>query len=102
MNIEKFTEKNKENITKVDNLIEMYGDTIRKIITSTELFYFLLGYTNQEETVEGRMIYKGKQIIKDPYYPSHKIGFIMRNNEIDFDVPCLCGYYKGEGHNHLR
>ena len=95
----KFIDKNKESIEKLDSYIEVNKDNIRRIITSTELFEYLKIIINEEDNDMDCIKYKGILTVKDSYYPSNKVGFIMKDTEIEFDVPCVCGYYKGEGHN---
>jgi hypothetical protein len=96
---DKFIEKNKESIEKMDAYIDMNKETLRRIITSTELFYAIIEINNIEYNDGGVINYKGVTMGFDNYYPSNKVGFIFKNLEIEFDVPCVCGYYKGEGHN---
>jgi len=98
--MEKFLEKNKEPIDKMNQFIEDNKGKIHMIITSTELFEFITSNYGLEHIVENNTKYKGIRLMKEPYFPANKVGFVMKENNIEFDVPCLCGFYKGEGHNH--
>jgi hypothetical protein len=94
----KFLEKNKESIEKMDAYIEMNKHTIRRMLTSVELFEYLKILINEQDNDMDCIMYKGIMVGKDSYYPANKVGFVMKNLEIEFDVPCVCGYYEGEGH----
>lgn len=99
-NMDKFLYKNKESFVKMDAYIEMNRDVIRRIITSVELFHYIMNANNIIDDMDmGYIKYKGITMVKDIYYPANKVGFILKNQEIEFDVPCICCYYKGEGHN---
>ena len=97
--MEKFKEKNIENIEKLNAFIDSSEDNLRLIIASPEMFAALEMYYGAEPYGLDDMIkYRGKRVIKDAFIHSHFIGFIMRDQMIRFNVPCLCGIYDGEVH----
>lgn len=95
----KFLEKNKSNLEELNKIIDDNFDNIRRIITSTEIFCFLLdgGLINPvaNDTI-GK--YKNITIISDPYYLSKEINFVFKDKGIILDVPCVCGIYSDEKH----
>ncbi len=97
--MEKFIEKNKESLDKFNQFVEENKGKISVIITSVELFEFIVTHYGLELIIDDNTKYKGIRLMKEPYFPTTKIGFVMKENNIEFDVPCLCGFYKGEGHN---
>jgi hypothetical protein len=45
--------------------------------------------------------YRGVRVMYDDYSPVGAIRVIIVDNRIDFNVPCICGIYKDEPHNHI-
>lgn len=95
----KFLEKNKENLDKLNSFIDEKKDSIRCVIASVELFEYLKEFNDDKDHIlENTMRYRGIRIISDCYFPSNLISFAFKDTDIRFDVPCLCGIYKGEKH----
>lgn len=97
----KFLIKNKENIEKLNQFIDDNKDNISRMITSPELFSSLKELPDTELTVHDNTIkYKNKFVMMDVYFPAKSINFIFKDKRIDFDLPCICGYYSDESHLH--
>ena len=100
--MKKFKEKNAENIEKLNIFIDENKEKIRLIIASSEMFQALLDYYEAEDILNDMLKYRGKRVIKDAYQPSWYVGFMMNEPVIKFNVPCLCGIYQDEPHDHLQ
>lgn len=105
-NKDKFQEKNKENIEKLNKYIDEHREDIRMIIVSPEMLYTFKDYyesdcTDYQEKSEFQaehMKYKGVRIVRDDYSPAKRIYFLRKSESIDFNLPCICGIYSDEIH----
>ena len=120
--MEKFEIKNVDSFNNLNTYIDDNKSKIRFIVASFEMGFYLR-YSNECEIVkpnsktklkrndmtfneycevvgldEVQTLYKGIKVIIEPYQPSHLIGFVMRDNNIEFNLPCVCGIYKDEVH----
>lgn len=96
----KFLEKNVENINKLNTFIDDNNKAIACLIVSPETGVALQLYSDSE-VLDGELLrYKGIRVLQDNYQPSTHVRYVMKENHVKFDVPCLCGFYKGEGHNY--
>lgn len=77
-----------KNISVLDKFIVNNKDNIRLIITSVEIFELLKSYKDCEIIDDTLLKYKNIKVIKYSYYPSKKLGFIMKDQEIEFDLRC--------------
>ena len=86
----KFKERNQENIEKLNAFIDSSEDNLKLIIASPEMFAALEMYYGAEDFgLEDMLKYRGNRVIKDAFIHPDFIGFIMRDQMIRFDVPCL-------------
>lgn len=100
----KFQERNRENFKKLNDFIDNNKDNIRTIICSGELYGFLI------ESVDAKVknpddenklyYYRGKRLVVDYYSPAKPVNFVLKYNDIKFEMPCICGYYEDEQHLH--
>ena len=95
---EKFKNKNSENIDKLNKFIDENKKNINLIIASTDMYYLIQAYYETEEINDDMLKYRGKRVIRDCYMHPSFIGFMMLDQMIKFNVPCLCGIYEGEVH----
>ena len=102
----KFQSRNQENFKKLNDFIDNNKDNIRTIICSADLFSFLkesidAKAINPDEDEERKLYYyKGKRLVVDCFSPARPLNFVLKNNDIKFNMPCICGYYNDEGHLH--
>ena len=96
--MEKFIEKNKESLERLNTFIANEKKNIRLIITSIEVYAYLEKMADSEPLYNDTSIkYKGVRIISEVYYPPKKLTFVMKGmNEIDLNIPCMCGIYSDE------
>jgi len=100
--IDKFLENNKVNFDKLNGYIDKHKDNIRYMVASIELSNYLVLTENGRTHQGGFVTYKDIMVITNPYNPTNLIDFIHKEgNGIRFDIPCICGHYKGEEHNKL-
>ena len=96
---DKFLKRNKDNKKKLDLFIK--NNDVKSVVCSNPLFFWLRFYETDDEfkgSHETRFKYKNTTVLLDDFYPSTVFGFILRNNNIKFDVPCVCGIYSDEKH----
>jgi hypothetical protein len=94
----KFYKRNKNNVDKLNLFLEKNKDELKLIITSPELYEWLKMLENPKFETDAMFKYKNIRVLKNPYHRTNLINFVMKNNEIEFDMPCVCGIYKDEGH----
>ena len=105
-NKDKFQEKNKENIEKLNKYIDEHREDIRFIIVSPEMFYAFkdyyesdcTDYLDKDDMLEERMKYRGVRMVRDNYSPAEKIYFVRKSESINFNLPCIGGIYHDELH----
>ncbi len=97
----KFEEKNKENIEKLDKFITDNEDDILKIRISPELREFFEEHYNIKEAYENQYKLRNIRIYIDNYAPPKRIYFIRKSESIDFNLPCIGGFYHDE-HQFLK
>jgi len=105
-NKDKFHEKNKENIEKLNKYIDEHRKDIRMIIVSPEMFYVFKDYYESDcsdyqeksEFQAEHMKYMGVRVVRDDYSPGKRIYFLRKSESIDFNLPCVCGIYSDESH----
>jgi hypothetical protein len=105
----KFLERNKESVDKLNKYINEHHDDIRMMIVSPELFYTFkeyyesdcTDYQEKSEYMEEHMKYKGLRMVRDNYSPAKRLYFVKKSESIDFDLPCIGGYYHDE-HDFLK
>jgi hypothetical protein len=107
----KFYLKNKEKIDRLNQFIDENKDNIVAIVASCELFELLKELSDTELQItkvkrssepefhdEEFMRYKRKIVIINKYSRADSLGFVMKNNRMDFQLPCVGGYYNDEKH----
>lgn len=105
-NKDKFVEKNKENIDKLNKYIDENKEDIRMMIVSPEMFYAFKDYyesdcTDYREKSEfqvEQLKYKGIRMVRDDYSSARRLYFVLKYESIDFNLPCVCGIYPDEAH----
>lgn len=106
MDSSRFKSKNENSIKLLNETID--GGGVKKMVMSTELAYYLSqtleDFKLHEEPKQVIQVYDYRRvrILADPYHPPYHVGVIYKSQSIKFDVPCICGYYKGEGHGPLK
>ena len=45
--------------------------------------------------------YKKKPVTKMNFFPANGINFILKDSYIEFNTPCICGFYSDEEHKHI-
>lgn len=112
----KWIKRNKsfiKRLTKSSN-----DDNVIAIVMAIELVHYLIEYTdlmivevfnNDDEHYAiksdlERKKGRGTRIMVDMYQPAGRVNFIYRKhrNNIRFDIPCVCGFYKDEPHGNLK
>lgn len=99
---EGFLKRNKAVMDKLDNIVEDLNPL--GFIMSSELAIALLGYTDQMVDDEPNGIkfkylrYNGVRVIRDPYAASGAIRVLHRKPDLEFEVPCVCGWFSDENH----
>jgi hypothetical protein len=103
---QKFLDKNKEEIIKLDKFIDENKDNISLIIISFELFCYYFKNSdkfkliNNENFSDFLGLYKDVRVLGSMYHSTENIGFVMINDYIKLNVPCVCGIYSDEDHDH--
>jgi hypothetical protein len=96
---DRFITRNKANINRLDNFIDNCKIDIQLIITSPVMFEYLKILEGSEFDEFNELLkYRGKRVITDSYLKTDQVNFVMKNNKIDFNLPCVCGIYKDEKH----
>ena len=102
----KFLNKNKNNFEKLNQFININRNNIRLILASPEMCEYLKSSNDCENIIHKgypeftHIKYKGIFVIEIPLkFPINVINFILKNNDIKFNIPCICGIYKDEKHS---
>ena len=96
---QRFLDRNKDSITEIHKLIE--SNELRLILMTGELLEHLKLVGNLEEDWDsGLHKYNGVRVIFDSYLPLGSVYCINKEASIKFNVPCICGIYSDEPHNH--
>lgn len=100
LHLEKFKEKNKDVINQMNEFIErnIANKTLKLIIASPNMFYYLREIENPESTSDDTFKYKGARVIMDDYHVASMVSYVMAENRIKFNIPCICGYFDDEEH----
>jgi hypothetical protein len=109
INKDKFIEKNKENIDKLNKYINEHREDIRMILVSPEMLYAFkdyyesdcTDYKEKSEFMEEHLKYKGVRMVRDCYSPAKRIYFVRKSESVDFNIPCICGIYSDEIHPNI-
>lgn len=99
--MEKFKERNEDCINRLNKFIDENVNNIHMILASPEMFEYLKLFDDSEIKLDTYIKYKGKNVTKMDYFPTGGINFVLKNNYIKFELPCICGLYKDEQHLHL-
>jgi hypothetical protein len=97
-NNDKFLNRNKENFDKLNLFIEQNRNNLCLICNSPEMWEYLKLSDKCVVYKEDHMKYNNIRVIVDGYFLTPAIGFIMKDNRIKFDLPCVCGIYSNEIH----
>lgn len=92
---EKFIEKNKDSIKELNDFIN--NNDVNLIIVCPEMAIALQYYPDSESIDSELIKYMDKRVIIDPY-GSSSVKFVLKNNMIRFNTPCLCGIFNDEIH----
>jgi hypothetical protein len=103
---EKFIKRNQEHFDKLVKLVDEHGDNIRCLIISSEMSAlgelfeeFNFDYKEPYDLAFGEINGKKLVILVNPYAPASLIQVVFKgDNEISFDIPCVCGIYSDEKH----
>lgn len=98
--MEKFKIKNSENITKLIEFIDDNINNIHMVLASPEMYEWLKLFEECDVRTEEIIYFKGKSVKRMDYFPADGINFVMKDNYIKFELPCICGLYKDEQHLH--
>ena len=98
----KFNEKNTDELSQLNDYINKNRDNIQALIISPEMIHFLCEEQYNEKDEQMIMYkYNDIRIIVDYYSPVKTIRILHKdNNKFDFNVPCVCGIYPDEPHDH--
>jgi hypothetical protein len=106
---DKFIKRNQETFTELIDFIKNNRGETGLALISSEMGAYLTYFDlfSEEEYIkakEGMLIVdvdgRPFRFMIDPYLGADKVQFIMRGeNQIKFDVPCVCGIYSDEPHN---
>ncbi len=102
----KFFIKNKKQIKEFHSFIE--NNDVIQIICSFEVFELLLILKDFKVGIDSGSLYCKNgmylnkiRVLGYIYIPSDTLRFILRKNIIKFNIPCICGKYKDEKHDHI-
>jgi hypothetical protein len=98
----KFLKKNEKNIIKLNSFIDLNKNDIELMIVSVEMFLYLQLFDKCETISDTLILYDGVRVFSLPYASSNRVNLIKKSDTISFDVPCVCGIYSDEPHNHLK
>jgi hypothetical protein len=98
--MEKFLERNVENINKLNTFMDENYDNIHLILASPEMYEYLKSFDGCDVKTEDIMYFRGKSVTRMDYFPAGGINFILKDRYIKFKLPCICGKYPDENHSH--
>ena len=98
--MEKFQIRNNENISKLNKFINDNINNIHLILVSPEMYEWLKLFDGCNVKTEDILYFKGKLVKIIDYFPAGGINFVMKDNYIKFQLPCICNLYKDEQHLH--
>ena len=98
----KFLKKNEKNIINLDSFLDSNKNDIDLIIVSVEMFLYLQLFDKCETISDTLILYDGIRVFSLPYASTNHVKFIKKSDNISFDLPCVCGVYSDEQHNHLK
>ena len=96
--MEKFLEKNKESLEKLNKFIDDNSGDIRKIVMSPDLLEWIKVLPDCNVLLTNHFRYKNINIMIDEYAPANRLYFIRKSEAIDFKIPCICGLFSDEQH----
>jgi hypothetical protein len=85
--LNKFIDENKENIDRVFVNSYVRRNILAQINTCTD-----------KDFNHRRFKYKGITFIEDIYQRNDSVYFVMKENVLKFNPPCVCGIYSDEVH----
>lgn len=95
---EKFIKRNTSNFQKFQKYVFNNSNNIFRIVVSPEMFEYLKYFSSIEKINDNMLKYNNIPIIIESYAQTDAIYFILKDNKIIFDLPCICGIYKDEKH----
>lgn len=96
----KFNEKNIDELSQLNDYINKNRDNIQALIASPEMIHFLCEI-DEGDTYMVSYRYNDIRIIIDYYSPVKAIRILHKDNKrFDLNVPCVCGIYDDESHDH--
>lgn len=95
---EKFVKKNNSNFKNFQKYVFDNSKNIFRIVVSSTMFEYLKHFNFIEKTNDNMLIYYNIPIIIEPYVQTDAIYFILKDNKIFFNLPCVCGVYNDEEH----
>ena len=98
--MEKFKIKNSENIIRLNEFMDVNINNIHIILASPEMYGYLKLLDGCDIKSEDIIYFKGKSVKRMDYFPAGGINFVMKDNYIKFELPCICGLYRDEQHLH--
>ena len=98
--MEKFQIRNNENISKLNKFINDNINNIHLILVSPEMYEWLKLFDGCNIKTDDILYFKGKLVKIIDYFPAGGINFVMKDNYIKFQLPCICNLYKDEQHLH--
>ena len=98
--MEKFQIRNNENISKLNKFINDNINNIHLILVSPEMYEWLKLFDGCNVKTDDILYFKGKLVKIIDYFPAGGINFVMKDNYIKFQLPCICNLYKDEQHLH--
>lgn len=103
LHLEKFKEKNKTVINELNSFIDenIEGRKLRLIIAGTSMFYYLKELEEVQDITSSfheMYKYRGVRVMLDIYQSDSNISYVMKENNVKFNIPCICGYFDDEVH----
>lgn len=97
INIE-FLNRNISNFKNFQKYVFNNSKNIFRIVVSPTMFIYLKHFNFIEKIDDNMLKYYEIPIIIEPYAQTDAIYFILKENKILFDLPCVCGIYEDEKH----
>lgn len=95
---EEFIKRNISNFKNFQKYVFNNSNNIFRIVVSPEMFKYLKFFDFIIKIDDNLLKYNNISIIIEPFAQTDAIYFILKDNKILFNLPCVCGLYKDEKH----
>jgi hypothetical protein len=97
----KFYERNEEQINELNHFIKKNRENIHLIIVSSEMYQWLKLFPKSTLVGSDILKYDGINVKNVGILVTNGINFLFKDSYIKYEIPCICGKYSDENHNHL-